>query len=92
MKFTTREGSTAAYGENTFRIQNVILVTSLLDTTSKRRDEHQRRKQQPKDFESVLKQACSQQEQNEISCATSGYTRMGLPYYYVDKRREYARL
>ena len=92
MEYTTREGSTAAYGENTFRIENVILVTSLLDTTSKRRDEHPRRKKQPKDFESVLKQACSRAEQNEISCSTSGYTRNGMPYYYIEKRREYARL
>ena len=59
MKFTTREGSKAAYVNSLFRIENVIFVTSLRDTASKQKDEKRRERKQPRSFESVLEEACS---------------------------------
>lgn len=89
MKFTTREGSKAAYVNSLFRIENVIFVTSLLDSTSKRKEEHQREKKQSQSFAGVLEQACSDARQNEISYSANGYTKNGLAYHHLEKRREY---
>ena len=54
LEFTTREGSKAAYVNQLFRIENVIFVTSLHDTASKRREQQQREKNSP----AVLKVFC----------------------------------
>ncbi len=88
MKFTTREGSKAAY-EGLFRIQNVMFVTTLHDTASKRKDEQAREKKKSQGFASVLEQACSDKEKNEISYTTSGYTKNGTAYHNFVRRREY---
>lgn len=90
LKFTTREGSKAANGNYLFRIENVILVTGLHDAVSKRKDEKQQReKKKNPNFQSVLQQVCADQEQPEISYTTSGYTKNGLAYHHIEKRREY---
>ncbi len=89
LKFTTREGSKAAYVNQLFRIENVIFVTSLHDTASKRREQQQREKKQPRSFESVLQEACADTEQPEISYSAQGYTKNGTAYHHFEKRREY---
>ncbi len=89
LKFTTREGSKAAYVNSLFRIENVIFVTSLRDTASKQKDEKRRERKQPRSFESVLEEACSDTGQNEISFSTNGYTKNGTAYCHLEKRREY---
>ena len=91
LKFTTREGSKAAYVNSLFRIENVIFVTSLRDTASKQKDEKRREKRQTQNFESVLKEACEDAQPNEISYSASGYTKYGTAYCHLEKRREYAR-
>lgn len=89
LKFTTREGSKAANVNRLFRIENVIFVTSLHDTASKRKDQKQREKKQPKSFDILLQEACGD-TQNEISYTSTGYTKDGTAFYHLEKRREYA--
>lgn len=89
MKFTTREGSKAAYVNHLFRIENVMFITNLHDTVSKRKDEQQREKKQPRSFECILQEACADTVQNEISYSTNGYTKNGTAYRCFEKRREY---
>lgn len=89
LEFTTREGSKAANVNRLFRIENVIFVTSLHDTASKRKDEQQREKKQPRSFESILQEACADTGQNEISYSANGYTKNGTAYSHFEKRREY---
>lgn len=89
LKFTTREGSKAAYVNSLFRIENVIFVTSLRDTASKQKEQKRREKKQTQSFESVLQEACSDSMQNEISYSASGYTKNGTAYCHLEKRREY---
>lgn len=91
LKFTTREGSKAAYGD-LFRIESVIFVTKPGDATSKRRDGQERgTKKQTQCFDSVFKQACDNVERKDISYTASGYTKDGMAYQYLDQRREYVR-
>ena len=59
LKFTTREGSKAAYVNSLFKIEHVIFVTSLHDTASKRKDQQKREKKQQKNFETLLHEACA---------------------------------
>ena len=89
LKFTTREGSKAAYVNHLFRIENVMFITNLHDTVSKRKDEQQREKKQPRSFECILQEACADTVQNEISYSTNGYTKNGTAYRCFEKRREY---
>ena len=89
LKFTTREGSKAAYVNQLFRIENVIFVTSLRDATSKRREEERREKKKAQSFEHAFQEACSQAQQPEISYTTNGYTKYGAAYSCIEKRREY---
>ncbi|MDE6887080.1 MAG: hypothetical protein K2P45_00295 [Eubacterium sp.] len=89
MEFTTREGSKAANVNQLFRIENVIFVTSLHDTASKRREQQQREKKQSRSFESILQEACTETGQREISYSTAGYTKNGTAYHHFEKRREY---
>ncbi len=88
MKFTTREGSTAAYG-NLFRIESVIFVTSLQDSVSKRKEEQNNQRKPQKSFASVLEQACEEKQDKEISYTANGYTKHGVAYHTLEKRREY---
>ncbi len=89
LKFTTREGSKAANGSSLFRIEHVILVTSLHDSVSKRKEQQKREKKKAPSFEHALQQACEDTQQKEISYSASGYTKTGLAYHHVEKRREY---
>ena len=67
----------------------MIFVTSLRDSTSKRKEEKQREKKQEQSFESVLERACADAKQPEISYSTTGYTKSGTAYHHFEKRREY---
>lgn len=67
----------------------MIFVTGLRDTASKRKEEQERGKKKNQSFESVLKEACAETEKKEISYATSGYTKNGMAFYNLEKRREY---
>lgn len=67
----------------------MIFVTGLHDTASKRKDQQQREKKQPRSFESVLQEACADNGQKEISYSANGYTKNGTAYYHFEKRREY---
>ncbi len=82
-------GSKAAYVNHLFRIENVMFITNLHDTVSKRKDEQQREKKQPRSFECILQEACADTVQNEISYSTNGYTKNGTAYRCFEKRREY---
>ncbi len=66
-----------------------MFVTTLHDTVSKRKDEKQREKKQPRDFECILQEACADSERKEISYTTNGYTKDGTAYRCFEKRREY---
>ena len=88
LKFTTREGSKAAYVNSLFKIEHVIFVTSLHDTASKRKDQQKREKKQQKNFETLLHEACAD-TQNEISYSANGYTKDGTAFHHFEKRREY---
>lgn len=66
-----------------------MFVTTLHDTVSKRKDEKQREKKQPRNFECILQEACADSVQNEISYQTNGYTKNGTAYSCFEKRREY---
>ncbi len=89
-KYTTREGSKAAYENNLFRVENVIFVTSLRDSVSKQKDSQRRKKKQsPPDFKAAFTQACADAQKNEISYTTNGYTKNGTAYHMFEKRREY---
>ena len=66
-----------------------MFVTNLPDTVSKRKDQRDREKKQPRSFESVFEQACADSVQREISYSTNGYTKEGTPYCHFEKRREY---
>ncbi len=89
LKFTTREGSKAAYDHSLFRIESVIFVTSLRDTASKQKDQKRREKKQSQSFENVLEAAYTDSRQNEISYSANGYTKNGTAYCRLEKRREY---
>lgn len=90
LKFTTKEGSKAANG-SLFRIENVIFVTNLHDTVSKRKEDTGRMpaKKKSQSFHDVLQQACEDMSGREISYTTSGYTKNGLAYHRMEKLREY---
>lgn len=90
LKFTTKEGSKAANGP-LFRIENVIFVTNLHDSVSKRKEEagQTQTKKKPESFDDVLMQACEAVSKREISYTTNGYTKNGLAYHKMEKLREY---
>ena len=90
LKFTTKEGSKAANGP-LFRIENVIFVTNLHDSVSKRKEEagSTQAKKKSESFDDVLKQACEAVIDREISYTANGYTKYGIAYHRVEKLREY---
>lgn len=89
LKYTTREGSTAVFYENSFRIGDVFLVTDLQDAKSRKKEEQEHPKKKTEGFADVFKQACEDVRNREISYSTNGYTKGGLPYHNFEKRREY---
>lgn len=66
-----------------------MFVTALHDTASKRKEQQEREKKQPRSFESVLQEACADSVQKEISYSANGYTKDGTAYCHFEKRREY---
>jgi len=66
-----------------------MFITALHDTTSKRKEQQEREKKQPRSFESILQEACADTGQNEISYSANGYTKNGTAYCHFEKRREY---
>lgn len=69
----------------------MIFVTKLHDSVSKRKEEAARAntKKKTESFDDVLKQACEDAANREISYTANGYTKNGLAYHKMEKLREY---
>lgn len=88
-KYASREGFKAYGYDGLFRVPSVIVVTSLVDAKTKRKEpEEQRHKRAGKGFGEIFEEACNEQ-QDTISYHATGYTREARTIDYNYKKREY---